>query len=78
MDQKELWAVYVNKNPGFEGDGNVVISASGLRKLFAQTYDVAHTHGIKNGRALEQAEAMRDKKPGGVEGLFNQVLGGGK
>lgn len=68
----------MNKNPGFAGEGNVVISASGLRKLFAQTYEVAHTQGIKNGRALESAAAMRDKKPGGVDGLFNQVFGGGR
>lgn len=39
MTKKELWAAYVAKNPSFAGDGNITMSARGLRKLFDQTWD---------------------------------------
>jgi hypothetical protein len=45
MTKEELWKVYVNKNPSFNGRGNVTMSAKGLRKLFDTTWDVAMYDG---------------------------------
>ena len=33
------------KNPSFAGDGNITMSARGLRKLFDQTWDFAYHEG---------------------------------
>lgn len=45
MTKEELWKVYSNKNPSFNGRGNVTMSAKGLRKLFDTTWDVAMFDG---------------------------------
>jgi hypothetical protein len=45
MTKEELWKVYVNKNPSFNGRGNVTMSAKGLRKLFDTTWDIAMFDG---------------------------------
>jgi hypothetical protein len=45
MTKKELWRQYVAKNPSFEGDDNITMSAAGLRKLFNQTWDMAFECG---------------------------------
>lgn len=45
MTKEELWKVYSNKNPSFNGRGNVTMSAKGLRKLFDTTWDVAMYDG---------------------------------
>lgn len=41
MTKQELWAKYVERNPTFEGEGNVTLSKRGLRKLFDTTWDTA-------------------------------------
>jgi hypothetical protein len=41
MKKSQLWKIYCAKNPAFERDGNVTMSARGLRKLFDQTWDLA-------------------------------------
>ena len=45
MTKNELWRIYVKRNPSFEGDGNVTMSAKGLRKLFDTTWDTAYWDG---------------------------------
>lgn len=45
MTKEELWKVYSNKNPSFNGRGNVTMSAKGLRKLFDTTWDIAMYDG---------------------------------
>ena len=45
MKKSQLWKIYVAKNPGFAGDGNITMSARGLRKLFDQTWDFAFHEG---------------------------------
>lgn len=45
MTKKELWRIYVMRNPSFEGDGNVTMSARGLKKLFDTTWDTAYWDG---------------------------------
>jgi hypothetical protein len=46
MTKNELWAKYVERNPSFEGDGNVTLSKRGLRKLFDTTWDTAYHDGM--------------------------------
>jgi hypothetical protein len=41
MTRSQLWKIYVKRNPSFDGDGNVTMSARGLRKMFETTWDVA-------------------------------------
>lgn len=41
MSREELWQHYVAKNPVFARDGQVQLSARGLRKLFDTTWDAA-------------------------------------
>lgn len=48
MTKNELWRIYVKKNPSFEGDGNVTMSAKGLRKFFDTTWDTAYYDGEDN------------------------------
>ena len=45
MKKSQLWKIYVAKNPSFAGDGNITMSARGLRKLFEQTWDLAFHEG---------------------------------
>jgi hypothetical protein len=45
MKKSELWAIYAKRNPSFDGDGNVTMTARGLRKLFETTWDTAFYDG---------------------------------
>ena len=45
MKKSELWAIYVRRNPSFDGDGNVTMTARGLKKLFETTWDTAFYDG---------------------------------
>lgn len=45
MTKRELWNKYVERNPSFDGDGNVTLSARGLRKMFDQTWEIAFDSG---------------------------------
>ena len=37
MTKKELWKIYTARNPTFDGEGTVTMTAAGLRKLFDTT-----------------------------------------
>ena len=45
MKKSQLWKIYCAKNPAFERDGNITMSARGLRKMFDQTWDYAFHEG---------------------------------
>jgi hypothetical protein len=45
MTKKELWKIYAARNPTFNGEGTVTMTAAGLRKLFDTTWDVAFHDG---------------------------------
>jgi hypothetical protein len=45
VKKSQLWKIYVAKNPSFAGDGNITMSARGLRKMFDQTWDLAFYEG---------------------------------
>ena len=45
MTKKELWKIYTARNPTFNGEGTVTMTAAGLRKLFDTTWDIAFHDG---------------------------------
>jgi hypothetical protein len=45
MTRSQLWKIYTDRNPSFAGDGNVTMTARGLRKMFETTWDVAYFDG---------------------------------
>jgi hypothetical protein len=63
MTKAELWAFYVSKNPSFEADGWVTLTPTGLKKLFDQTWDVAHQAGMANGKAFQEHQNSMKKDP---------------
>jgi len=64
MTRAELWAIYAEKNPQFNGEGNVTLNANGLRKLFDQTWDIATEEANRSTIDDSQGAAM-----------FNQIFG---
>ena len=64
MKKSQLWKIYVAKNPSFAGDGNITMSARGLRKLFEQTWDFA----FHEGEDENEAPPVNDSK--GVDDLM--------
>jgi hypothetical protein len=63
VKKSRLWKIYVAKNPSFAGEGNVTMSARGLRKLFDQTWDLA----IHEGEPEHEPAPVNDSK--GVDDL---------
>ena len=58
MKKSQLWKIYTAKNPSFAGDGNITLSARGLRKMFDQTWDLA----IHEGEEENEAPPATDSK----------------
>lgn len=69
MTKSELWKIYTDKNPAFAGDGQVTMSAAGLRKLFDQTWEQAYEQGKSVGAALAQVSQ-------GSKGRFDDMFRG--
>lgn len=68
MTKQELWKIYSKRNPSFDSkEGNVTMTAKGLRKLFETTWDTAFYDG-----ELEEDPANSDKS--GLEHL-KKILG---
>jgi len=65
MTKEELWKVYSNKNPSFNGRGNVTMSARGLRKLFDTTWDTA----MYDGEEEEESEPYINGSTGNLDAL---------
>jgi hypothetical protein len=59
MTREQLWKIYCDKNPSFAGEGNVTMSARGLRKLFEQTWDLASYSGEDETADPTNAEIMQ-------------------
>jgi len=60
MTKERLWKIYTDRNPSFDGDGNVTLSAKGLRKMFETTWEVAYYDGEES----EGIESESQVKPG--------------
>lgn len=52
MDKESLWKLYLLRNPAFRGEGQVTLTAAGLRKLFDTTFD----QGVEHGRSIAQCD----------------------
>ena len=65
MTKEQLWKIYSRKNPSFNGDGNVTMTAKGLRKLFDTTWEIAMYDGEeepveKTSQNFQQSQASLD------------------
>jgi hypothetical protein len=60
MTKKELWKIYAKRNPSFDGEGNVTLSAAGLRKLFETTWEVAMYDGEEEPTSKQPAHGNID------------------
>ena len=60
MTKKELWKIYAKRNPSFDGEGNVTMSAAGLRKMFETTWEVAMYDGEEEPSSKRPASANVD------------------
>jgi len=67
MTKKELWKIYAKRNPSFDGEGNVTMSAAGLRKLFETTWDIAMYDG-------EEEPSSKQPASGNIDAL-KQIFG---
>jgi hypothetical protein len=67
MTKKELWKIYTARNPTFDGEGTVTMTAAGLRKLFDTTWDVAFHDG--------EDEPVERVPPSGNLDALKQIFG---
>jgi hypothetical protein len=68
MTKEELWKIYSKKNPSFNGDGNVTMSARGLRKLFDTTWEIAMYQGEEE---VEKTEQNFQQRTEGLDHLMS-------
>ena len=67
MTKKELWKIYSKRNPSFDGEGTVTMTAAGLRKMFDTTWDVAFHDG--------EDEPVERVPPSGNLDALKQIFG---
>ena len=67
MTKKELWKIYTARNPTFNGEGTVTMTAAGLRKLFDTTWDIAFHDG--------EDEPVERVPPSGNLDVLKQIFG---
>jgi len=60
MTKKELWKIYAKRNPSFDGEGSVTMSAAGLRKMFETTWEVAMYDGEEEPTSKQPASPNVD------------------
>lgn len=70
MSRDELWRKFAERNPSFDGEGSVTLSARGLRKLFRQTWDFAYEAGATGEE--EPYEASRE--PRGDDSKLEELM----
>lgn len=73
MTRSELWAKFVERNPSFDGDGMVTLSARGLRKMFDQAWDRGETYGRESFQRTARETLPRDPA---FRDIFGQFFGG--
>lgn len=72
MTSTELWEAYSTRNPSFDGEGQVTLSAAGLRKLFNQTWSIAHDTGYRRGLREATTRATARPEP---PAIFRDIFG---
>lgn len=63
MTSTELWEAYAARNPSFTSDGEVTMSAAGLRKLYNRTWSIAYDSGYRTGLREATARAKPSAEP---------------
>lgn len=70
MSRDELWRKFAERNPSFNGEGSVTLSASGLRKLFRQTWDFAYEAGATG----EEESYEGSQEPSGDDSKLEELM----
>lgn len=65
MTREELWRRSAERNPHWLSKG-ASLTPNGVKRLVEQTYDIAHAHGVENGKALARSER---------QSIFEQIFG---
>jgi hypothetical protein len=74
MQKHEVWAIYARKNPKFTTSGsNITFTEVGIYQFFERTWDLAHSEGVKNGKAL--AEMNKTKPESKPNDTFRELFG---
>ena len=60
MTKKELWKIYSKRNPSFDGEGMITLSAAGLRKMFETTWEIAMYDGEEEPISKQPASGNLD------------------
>ena len=60
MTKKELWKIYSKRNPSFDGEGMITLSAAGLRKMFETTWEIAMYDGEEEPSSKQPASGNLD------------------
>ena len=65
MTKEQLWKIYSDRTPSFNGSDRISMSAAGIRKMFEQTWEIAYQAGIE-----DHVPQERMSPPPGFEDLF--------
>ncbi len=78
MTKQDLWNQYAKKNPSFNANGNVTLSARGLRKMFDQTWKIAFESGFNQEFEDDGVEEYPQEIKGNpcAENIFKTIFGG--
>ncbi len=79
MTKQDLWNQYAKKNPSFNANGNVTLSARGLRKMFDQTWKIAFESGFNQEFEDEEEDHDYPREIKGnpcAENIFKTIFGG--
>jgi len=78
MIKQDLWNQYAKSNPSFNGNGNVTLSARGLRKMFDQTWKIAFEAGFNQEFEDDGEEEYPQEIKGNpcAENIFKTIFGG--
>ena len=68
MTKQQLWQIYTTKNPSFITDESVTMTATGLKRLFDQTWD----QGFQAGS--EQSNQATPTPPNPMDELFRGFM----
>jgi hypothetical protein len=60
MTKRELWKIYSKRNPSFDGEGMITLSAAGLRKMFETTWEIAMYDGEEEPSSKQPASPNVD------------------
>ena len=60
MTKRELWKIYSKRNPSFDGEGTVTMTAAGLRKMFETTWEIAMYDGEEEPSSKQPASGNLD------------------